>query len=168
MRWDPSPGIRSPSHEVSLRKQDGFPLGSTSPQCIVKVYSKTDAFSSTSSRFMGQLRLPWIPHEPSPICGHRNLVVPARVICMTPKRIVVTGGAGFLGSHLCDRLVSSGAEVVAWTVSSRARKTTSLSFFPTLALKSSATTSFIRSCSKWTRFTTSPAPPPQFIISTTR
>jgi UDP-glucuronate decarboxylase len=31
---------------------------------------------------------------------------------MTPKRIVVTGGAGFLGSHLCDRLVSSGAEVV--------------------------------------------------------
>ena len=31
---------------------------------------------------------------------------------MTPKRIVVTGGAGFLGSHLCDRLVGSGAEVV--------------------------------------------------------
>ena len=31
---------------------------------------------------------------------------------MTPKRIVVTGGAGFLGSHLCDRLVGSGADVV--------------------------------------------------------
>jgi UDP-glucuronate decarboxylase len=61
---------------------------------------------------MGQRRVPGIPNEPSPIFGHPNLVVPARVVCMTPKRIVVTGGAGFLGSHLCDRLVSSGAEVV--------------------------------------------------------
>jgi UDP-glucuronate decarboxylase len=28
------------------------------------------------------------------------------------KRIVVTGGAGFLGSHLCDRLVAAGHEVL--------------------------------------------------------
>jgi len=27
-------------------------------------------------------------------------------------RVVVTGGAGFLGSHLCDRLVESGVEVI--------------------------------------------------------
>src|SRR5438309_11524419 len=27
-------------------------------------------------------------------------------------RVVVTGGAGFIGSHLCDRILAEGAEVV--------------------------------------------------------
>jgi UDP-glucuronate decarboxylase len=31
---------------------------------------------------------------------------------MTIKRVLVTGGAGFLGSHLCDRLVADGDHVV--------------------------------------------------------
>ena len=28
------------------------------------------------------------------------------------QRVLVTGGAGFIGSHLCDRLIASGHEVL--------------------------------------------------------
>jgi UDP-glucuronate decarboxylase len=38
--------------------------------------------------------------------------VTIRVATPIPRRVMVTGGAGFLGSHLCDRLVAAGHEVL--------------------------------------------------------
>jgi dTDP-glucose 4,6-dehydratase len=32
---------------------------------------------------------------------------------MTMKRVLITGGAGFLGSHLCDRFLAEGCHVIA-------------------------------------------------------
>ncbi len=32
---------------------------------------------------------------------------------MVKQRILITGGAGFLGSHLCDRFIKEGFEVIA-------------------------------------------------------
>lgn len=36
----------------------------------------------------------------------------AKKLDLTPRRALVTGGAGFLGSHVCDRLIDEGMAVV--------------------------------------------------------
>jgi nucleoside-diphosphate-sugar epimerase len=48
----------------------------------------------------------------------------------SPKRVLVTGGAGFIGSHLCERLLADGHDVVCLDNFFTGMKKNILSGFP--------------------------------------
>ena len=41
-----------------------------------------------------------------------SVTVVTQRIYSTRKRVLVTGGAGFVGSHLCERLLADGCDVL--------------------------------------------------------
>ncbi len=46
------------------------------------------------------------------LASERQLVLAMKSFLNVERRVLVTGGAGFLGSHLCDRLIVAGHEVL--------------------------------------------------------
>ena len=85
------------------------------------------------------------------------------------KRILVTGGAGFLGSHLCDRLLGEATTSSASTTSSPARKRNIEHLLGPPALRADAPRRHAsRSTSRSTRSTTWPARPRRSTTSTIR
>ena len=55
---------------------------------------------------------PLLLNDFSAMSINRIKALDAQSLRSAPKRILVTGGAGFLGSHLCDRFVREGHEVI--------------------------------------------------------
>ena len=77
------------------------------------------------------------------------------------KRAVVTGGAGFLGSHLCERMLDDGYEVVGLDnfCTGNPDNVAHLLENPKFRLVRADVTATSTSLGRWTPCCTSPPPP---------
>ena len=57
-------------------------------------------------------RFKQVPAAAARIASFAGLAAGVALINPSDMRILITGGAGFLGSHLCDKLMAQGHEIV--------------------------------------------------------
>jgi nucleoside-diphosphate-sugar epimerase len=81
------------------------------------------------------------------------------------ERILVTGGSGFLGSHLCDRLLDEGANVICVDNFFSGTRRNVEHLLGDKRFELIHMTSRSRCMSRSTRSTTLPAPPRRFTTS---
>ena len=78
---------------------------------LSNAYSETgDAKKARLERFVSDQQL--LASQSIPTPHTPQVIQTVRLPDALRKKILITGGAGFVGSHLCDRLMSEGHEVV--------------------------------------------------------
>src|SRR5437016_14679621 len=96
------------------------------------------------------------------------VLIPEGSPMLTERRVLITGGAGFIGSHLCDRLLERGDEVLCVDNFYTGTRRNVHHLMCIRALSSPATISAFRFMSRLTRSSTSPARLHPFTINSTR
>lgn len=94
-----------------MREMTGFPVQAISGNRFPKTHF-SGRYSVPGDAFSNSAYLPPIQFWKNLFPGWKKIFEIQKNYAFMAKRILITGAAGFLGSHLCDRFIGEGFEVV--------------------------------------------------------